>query len=131
MSRFFTRLFVFLAPFFLVLISYFVFDPFKILYDYGDDLFIQSGTLDGFTLNRDVVATELFIKKKDDLGYDSIIFGNSRSTAFRSDDWKQYLNEKAVPFHFIGSGETIFAIWRKIKFLDKIDHPVKLSLIHI
>lgn len=107
-----------------MLVTYFVFDPFKILYNYGDKLFVKSGTIDGFTLNRDVVATELFLQKKDKLGYNSFICGNSRATAFRSIEWKKHLSTNAVPFHFIGSGETLFAIWKKIQFIDKLGNPI-------
>ena len=95
----------------MVIATFFWFDPFKILYDHGEALFIENGTVDGFTLNRDFVGTEMFLKKRDSLHYDSFIFGSSRSTVFESAEWDKYIENSAVPFHFIGSGESLFGIW--------------------
>jgi len=128
LKRFLKHTLLFLSPFVFVIISFLIFDPFKIIYDYGELMFVEHGTLDGFTLNRDVVGTEMFLKKKDSLQYDSFIFGSSRASVFRSKHWANHIDNKAIPFHFIGSGESLFGIWSKLKFLEKLDYPVKNAL---
>jgi len=118
-----------MLPVFVVSSTFFVFDPFKILYNYGEQLFVENGTLDGFTLNRDYVGTEMFLQKKDNFNYDSFVFGSSRSSVFQSWEWEKHIENKSVPFHFIGSGESLFGIWSKIKFLDQINHSIKNALL--
>ncbi len=118
-------------PFVLSTVAFYAFDPFKIIHNHNDSYFVEDGTIDGFTLNRDIVATEMFIQKKDSLYYDSFIFGSSRASGFLSDDWATYINNDAPPFHFIGSGESLFGIWSKLKYLEKIDHKIDYALFSI
>ncbi len=131
MRKFLLNFGVFLFPFFLVAISFWVLDPFKIIYDHGEKLFQETGTLNGFTLNRDFVGTELFLKRRDSLKYDSFVFGSSRSTVYLSHDWAQYIDHEVVPFHFIGSGESLFGIWKKFLLLNKLDHKIDNALLII
>ena len=128
MKHFLINTLLFLSPFIFGVLTFFVFDPFKIIYNHGELMFVEDGTPDGFTLNRDVVATEMFLNKKDSLQYDSFIFGSSRASVFSSLEWAKYIDNKAVPFHFIGSGESLFGIWKKIRFLEKLDYPIKHAL---
>jgi hypothetical protein len=129
MKAYFSRLGLFLIPVFLVLISYFIFDPFKVLYQYKEEMFDASGTIDGFMLNRDIVGTEMFLQKKDSLKYDSFIFGSSKTTAYLSADWDSLINNQSTPFHFIGSGESLYGIWSKFKFLERLNYPIGNALI--
>jgi hypothetical protein len=57
---------IFLIPYLFVLISYFLFDPFKVLYSY-EDYYINSSV----DHNRDFISTELYLKHK--YQYDSFI----------------------------------------------------------
>jgi hypothetical protein len=128
MNRFFIKICIFSLPALAVVASFFILDPFKILYNHGDKIFTENGTLDGFTLNRDIVGTEMFLQKKDVYHYDSFIFGSSKTTGILSADWDTLIDNQAPPFHFIGSGETIFGVWSKITYLDKIKYPIKNAL---
>lgn len=109
---FLKRLGLFLIPFYLVLLLFFVFDPFKILYEYEDysDSFIQ--------LNREVISSKTFLKNYEKNKYNSFIFGSSRTVAFKTNDWKPHLDSAGVPFSFDASNENIFGIWSKLKFLN-------------
>lgn len=117
---FLKRLGIFLIPFYLVLIAFFILDPFKILYEYENysNSFVQ--------LNREVISSKIFLKNYDKYKYNSFIFGSSRTVAFKTWDWKLHLDSTAVPFSFDASNENIFGIWSKIKFLNdnhfKIDN---------
>lgn len=109
-----------MIPFYVVLIFFFILDPFKVLCDYEN----YSG---GFIqLNREVISSKTFIKNYDQYKYNSFIFGSSRTVAFKTWDWKTHLDSTAVPFSFDASNENIFGIWSKIKFLNdnhfKIDN---------
>ncbi len=131
MKDFLVKVFLFLIPFIIVLITYFVFDPFKVLYDHSDILFQEDGTPDGFTLNRDYVGTELLLHNYSNFKYDSFIFGSSRASVFRSFDWEQHIETDAPSFHFIGSGESLYGIWKKVKFLDNEKIDIKNALLCI
>src|SRR5574338_965514 len=94
---FLKRVGFFLIPFFIVLISFFILDPFKILYDYAN----YSGSF--IQLNRDVISSKTFIKNYDKYKYNSFIFGSSRTVAFKTWDWKNHLDSSSVPFSFDAS----------------------------
>lgn len=112
-------------------VAYFVCDPFKILYDHTDVIFQEDGTPDGFTLNRDYVGTELLLHNYPKLKYDSFIFGSSRASVFRSFEWEKHIDTDAPSFHFIGSGESLYGIWKKVKFLDRKNIQIKNALLCI
>ena len=116
---FLKRLGIFLIPFYLVLIAFFMLDPFKILYEYENysDSFVQ--------LNREVISSKIFLKNYDKYKYNSFIFGSSRTVAFKTWDWKLHLDSTAVPFSFDASNENIFGMWTKIKYLN--DNNVKID----
>jgi hypothetical protein len=113
---------LFLAPLIAVAISYFVFDPFKVLYAY-DDYYEEHVELD-----RDVVSSQIYLRNRTTIGYDSFIFGSSRSLAFRTREWKPYIHD-GVPFHFDASSETIFGLWTKLRFLDASGSAIKNALL--
>lgn len=96
---------------------YFYFDPFKVLYDY--DAFYENDAKAMISLNQDYVSTTTFIKNNKELKYNSFIFGNSRSIYYEIADWKKHLDSNASCFHFDASGESIYAIDKKIQFIAK------------
>ncbi len=102
-----------LLPFTLILGSYVVCDPFKVIRSHPDFYRVD----EQFVMpNRDYASTELFLRNYPVYGYDSFIFGSSRSLAIRADDWQQYLRG-ASPFHFDASDESLYGIHAKIKYL--------------
>lgn len=99
-------------------------DPFKIWFSYND-YYLNSPV----TLNRDHVCFNIYQKNKDSIEYDSFILGSSRSLAFNTNSWKSKLKGKCEPFHFDASGEGVFGINNKLKFLDQTNVNIKNVLI--
>jgi len=108
------------------MIYYVIDDPFKIINDYEEFYTNQSREL---FINRDHVSTRLYIKNYPLYHYDSFIFGSSRSYAFLAKEWQKYILSPA--FHFDASGESLFGIYTKIKYLYLNKRPLKNCLIII
>ncbi|PZF71098.1 hypothetical protein DN068_20585 [Taibaiella soli] len=127
MKRFLKRTFLFLAfPLVIVVLlvgSYLYFDPFKVVFHYSD----YSGSIVG--LNRERVSTQTYLRNKDRYGYNAFIFGSSRTKAYRAASWKKHLPSDAKPFLFDASCETTYGIYRKVRYLDSIQAPLKYALV--
>ncbi|AZQ61925.1 hypothetical protein EI427_06635 [Flammeovirga pectinis] len=106
-----------------ILILYTYLDPFKVIYDY--DVLLDAKTKVNVTLNKDYVSTTTFIKGNKYYNYNSFIFGNSRSIFYQISDWKKYIDENDKCFHFDASGEGLWALEKKIQFIDKANNKLK------
>ncbi len=102
------------SPLLILLSLYLLFDPFKVIRHYKD-FYVGH---DRVILNRDYVSTEIWLQQSPVEHYDSFILGSSRSLAYHCADWAEFLPPGARPFHFDASGETLYGIWSKAKFLD-------------
>ena len=49
--------------------------------------------------------------------------------AFRCIDWDKYLDNDSKSFHFDGSGEGLWNIHKKVKFLDEMGDSIKHALV--
>ncbi|MFZ1730382.1 MAG: hypothetical protein WBQ23_07390 [Bacteroidota bacterium] len=127
MKRYLKNILLFLSPLLLVVLLYFVFDPFKVLRDY--DSYYVSGKPDYVVLNRGYVSTETFVRHYPAQQYNSFIFGNSRSLFYQVNDWKPHLAPGASCFHFDGSDESLFSIYKKVLFLKKQQVKINNALI--
>jgi hypothetical protein len=124
-KKFVIKLFIAAIPFIALLSGFIVFDPFQIIYRYGD--YSEKGYV---IPNRDFISTEVYIRNKEKYHYDSFIFGSSRTLAFETNTWKRNLkNSDAHPFKFDASGETIFGIHSKIKYIDEKRDIIKSALL--
>lgn len=114
--RFVLSTFLFAVPFIIILISYFILDPFKALYHY-DNYYpkIERGP----ELNKDMVTTSYFLQQQDSMNFNSFILGNSRSFAFETKEWQKHLSQDAVCFHFSAYGESLYGVSKKVSFLYK------------
>ncbi len=117
MKRFLLYCSLFILPFVVVLLPYFITDPFKVIYHY-DNYYDIGGQGYYINTNRSYVSTMMYIQNKDKYHYDSFIFGSSRSEYFMVDDWKKYIPDSASCFHFDGSSESIYNIHKKLKYID-------------
>lgn len=117
MKRFLLYCAIFVLPFVVVLLPYFITDPFKVLYHY-DNYYDTNGKDYYINTNRSFVSTQMYIQNKDKYHYDSFIFGSSRSGYYMVEDWKQYLPDSASCFHFDGYGESLYNVHKKLKFID-------------
>lgn len=122
MQKIYGRMLLFCIPFALIVLSYVVFDPFKVVRSYA------YYPTEHVILNRDYVSTEMYLKNVEAQQYNAFIFGSSRTLAYKTADWQKHLPKDASPYMFDASGESVFGIWRKVMFLDSreqaIDHSV-------
>lgn len=124
MKQFVKNWLLFLIPFFLLLICYFIFDPFKVIWSY-DNYYVNG---DG-VINRDYVSTTTYINKKDSFHYDSFIFGNSRSMFYKVDDWKKYIDSTSICYHFSESGGSVNGLLKKLELIDNYNEKIRNALI--
>jgi hypothetical protein len=105
------------------LASYIYMDPFKVLYEYKDYSYPD------VIPNRDYISTEMFNKNFHKYRYNSFIFGSSRTLAFKPESWKKFLKKSDSPFMFDASAESIYGIYKKIKYLDSLKVQINNALI--
>ena len=127
MNPFLKRLIRFLGPI-LVLLALFIFlyaynDPFKVLRSYDDYSYSR------VFANRDFVSTTMFIKQYPKYKYNSFIFGSSRTMAYQPESWSRYLDSNSNVFVFDAAGESVYGIYRKLKYLDGEKVELKNALI--
>ncbi len=106
-----------------ILVSYVYFDPFKVIKNYTDYSYSYIAT------NRDVISTTMFIRNYPKYHYNSFILGSSRTMGFKPKTWQKYLTNKDTTFMFDASGETIFGIYTKLKYLDEMEIKINNVLI--
>lgn len=116
-----------ITPVSVVLALYLYFDPFKVLYDY--ESYFDNDKKVTVALNKDFVSTTTFIKNSKDIDYNSFILGNSRSIFFQISDWKQHLPADALCYHFDASGESLWALNKKVEFIDKQGNDIENMLL--
>ncbi len=101
---------------FILIGSYFILDPFKVLYQY--DRFFENNAKAYIVLNQDYVSTKTFDTKYKSEKYNSFIFGNSRSIFYQISNWKDNIGQNNNCFHFDASGESLYALHKKILYVD-------------
>jgi len=111
------------VPPLLVLLSFFLLDPFHVLRSLPDDAPALSW------LNRDYVSTEVYLKNEPSHRYDSFILGSSRSHPFSTADWVPYLNTPCKPFHYDAFGESLYGIACKLRLLHASGAEIRHALI--
>lgn len=123
--KYIRKLCLYALPVLVVAVLYVMADPFKVIWHYEryfDDNVPHVG------LNMDFVSTENFVNRNPEQNYNAFIFGNSRSQYWRVDDWKKHIGGDARCYHYYGNGETLYALEKNIKFIDrsgnKIDHAL-------
>ena len=117
MKKFLRLTLIFLIPFLLFYSPYLIGDPFMVLRRYkvyypedGGPLWINN--------NRGFVSTQMYLRYKDTYSWNSFIFGSSRSGAYHAENWKKYIGSDCNCFHFDGYGESLYNMYKKIKFID-------------
>jgi len=127
MKQFITRLIYFsliaIVPLIVIFSIYCYYDPFKVLWHYNDY------SCPYVTPNRDYISTSMFINNYKKYKYNSFVFGSSRTLAFSPNSWCKYLSANDSPFMFDASGESIYGIYTKLKYLDSTKVEIKNALI--
>ncbi len=126
MKKFILKISFFSLPFLIILSLYFIFDPFKVLYEY--DSYFDKRVNGTIFLNTDYVATSNFENNYKQHKYTSFIFGNSRAWFYRISDWKKYIGNEPA-YHFDAAGENLYALHKKILYLDEKNVDIKNALI--
>ena len=114
-----TRLAWFASPLLFLCVTYVMLDPFQVLYP--RDYFYKHCHVEP---DRDYVTTEVFLKNSRTIPYDSFIFGNSRSLAFRASEWIKHIDARAS-YHYDASDESLYGVWAKFKFLDSREQTMR------
>lgn len=124
-TGFIFKLFLVAAPLWLLCLCYLITNPFKVFGGY--DTYYKDDVVSFGVSNRDFLSTEAFIHNYGKYNYDSFVFGSSRSLSFQCSDWERYINSPA--FHFDASGESIYGILTKLRFLRDCNVKIKNCLI--
>jgi hypothetical protein len=123
MKSLFLKIALLLTPLAVLMVLYAYLDPFEVIKSDGN--YYQDKRI---VYNRDSNSTNIFLLNYPRYRYDSFIFGNSRSLAFLCNEWRSYLDSDRV-FHFDASGESLFGVWSKVRFLDRRGVVLKNCLI--
>lgn len=126
MRKLFLKILLFVSPILLLLIVFTAIDVFKFFGDY-DNYYDKSFV----SLNREHVCFNTYRNNIDKKHYNSFIFGSSRSQSFKTNEWKKFLEQSAVPFHFDASGEGLRGISDKIKYIDNTENKISNALVII
>ena len=118
---------LFLSPFIPLLITYMVLDPFKVVKKY--DVLLDSLSSKQVTLNKDYISTTVFDNNYRRERYNSFIFGNSRSIFYQVSEWKKYLEPNSSCFHFDATGESIYGLHKKVKYIDSKNLEIRNALL--
>ena len=110
------KLLLFLVPLWLVIALYIILDPFKVIREY--DSYYVDGKPTYVNVDHDYVSTQVFEKTHPLYHYDSFILGSSRSRFFPLEEWEKHIGNDCNGYHFDGSGETLYGVYRKLKYLD-------------
>lgn len=109
---------------FFLLGLYLYLDPYQVIHEY--DSFFENNANAYIPINQDYVSTSTFDSNCKTIKMNSFIFGNSRSLFYQVSDWKKHIGQENNTFHFDASGESLYALHKKVAYINKkkmkIDH---------
>lgn len=113
-----------------ILIGIYIYmDPFKVLKNY--DVYYDNNENYRVPLNQGYVSTMNFVNQNKEINYNSFIFGNSRSIFYHVDEWKLFLPENSIPYHFDASDESLWALYKKVEFINQYNNTINNALLVI
>lgn len=115
MKRFIRFCLLLCLPIIPMLVFYIAIDPFKVVWHY--DAYYTTDNFVG--LNRGFVSAMTYANQHDEYGYDSYIFGNSRCIAYYEAEWKKYLPQASVCYHFDASGGSVGELYYAIRYISE------------
>ncbi len=122
-KQFIIRLLIFGSPLLFLIVSYFVLDPFHVIYSYD-----TYGSNYLKTYNRNKISTETFLKNNKKYNFTSFVFGSSRSSAFLTKDWSTFIND-TNPYHFDAFNDNISGIAGKVKYIEKQGNKISNAIL--
>ena len=129
MRRFVLKTLWILSPLLPIAALYFVFDPFCVVREH--EVFFNPADSVWVSLNADHVSTCTYDRMYPSQHYDAIIFGNSRSRYYLVEDWKKFLPQGCSPYHFDAHNESLYALMRKVEYIEREGHPIRYALVVI
>lgn len=123
----FIKLLLVSCPFTIILLSYIITDPFKVLYHY-DDYYTEGRSHRHITLDNDYVALENFKNHYPKEKYNSFIIGSSTTRFLMSRFWEPHIKTNKI-YHFDAAVESLFGLERKMDYFEKHHIPIKNALI--
>jgi hypothetical protein len=112
------------GPLLASVVFYLVADPFCVLHR---PLYAPTHPV---AINRDYASTELYLRQQPAHDYDSFVFGNSRSAAFRCREWLAAAGRpEGRCFHFDAWKESLFGLEAKVRLVDRVGHQLRDALI--
>ncbi len=127
MNKFLKGLVYFTFPFIVILSLYLALDPFMVLRDY--DVVFDPKAKGWIGINKDYLSTRIYEKNYQKQQYNAFIFGNSRSIFYEIKDWQKHIDSNSNCFHFDGSGEALYALHKKIVYLESKKAKIKNCLL--
>lgn len=123
MKKLLIRLLILLFPL-LIVGGYFVIeDPMKIIHD------TKNPVSPGVLMNDRLYQARFIENTK--TPYNSFIFGSSRSKAFKTKEWRNYLDSSSICYHMGVNDETLYGMAQKFRFLNKKGFKLKNVFIQI
>lgn len=119
LSKIYVKSLLLFLPLLLIILSFLFFDPFGIVH-------IKSPA---YETSGDYQTTKLYLNNTKQVNYNSFIFGNSKTLAFRSEDWKRHVQGNF--YKFGAPGESIFNIYNKVQLIEKEGDTLKNALLVI
>ncbi|MDC7242694.1 MAG: hypothetical protein PQJ44_01650 [Sphaerochaetaceae bacterium] len=119
MKKFIKDSFYFALPiifiFFLVILIYFICDPFKVIKKY--DVYYEPSSHGCIEVNKGYLSFMNFNSHMKTFEYNSYIFGSSRSMFYQVEDWEKYLADNDSCYHFDASSENLLGMYEKVKYV--------------
>lgn len=125
MKKFLIISFLFLFPLYFLVFVYVIIDPYKVIYHHAP--FYE--TRNNFTIHRGYVSTMTFKEQIEKYGYNSYIFGNSRSLFYEVETWQKYLPLNSSCYHFDESGGCVRGLYEKVEYINKHHADLDYALI--
>jgi len=123
MKRFITYFLLFMLPFGILLLYYVIADPFYVVWRFRTQPAIESNI---GSCNDALRGIQWMNMHEDSLHYNSFIEGSSRSDFYYVDEWKKYIGDSAVCFHFNQSGDNLQGTLERVRYLynrfERIDN---------
>lgn len=109
MRRFIIKTISILSPFVLILLSYIIYDPFRVIWEYND--YMENGS------GNAAYTSYKILTKEDSIPFNSFIIGSSRSQNWPWKEWEKYLDSTACAFHLDQSGDGVLRALERIQFI--------------
>lgn len=129
MRRFILKTLWALSPLLPLAALYYALDPFRVVWHH--EVFYDPDDSVWVNLNADYVATCTYDQRYAEEHYDAFIFGNSRSRYYPVADWRQHLPEGRHPYHFDAHSESLYAMTRKVEYIERQGRPLRDALLII